>query len=99
MSEDKNRRPPEHDRNQPGDAGDDRAPGEYGRGDLSETDRQGSHGQAATPHELAHPGIASKGGGVLSSQGLVDLEDTEDVVTQTGVHRVEHVEKRSGSKH
>jgi hypothetical protein len=38
---------------QAGDAKPERTPGEAGRGDLSDADRAGSHGQGLKPHEDA----------------------------------------------
>jgi hypothetical protein len=61
-----------------GDAAPDRAPGEHGRGDLSDRDRAGSHGQAADENVDVTVGIASKGGGAMSSQAY--RSDEEDAV-------------------
>jgi len=98
MHDDTDRQAPGHDHEQAGDAGPGRAPGDCGRGDLSDTDRQGSHGQAESADELSPAGTASRGGGVMSSQGLVEMEDTEDLALESSDHRIEHVEKRSGNK-
>ena len=68
---------PREETSQAGDAAPHRAPGESGRADLSDTDRMGSHGQAAPENIKSTVGIASKGGGALSSQGIEEDLDPE----------------------
>jgi hypothetical protein len=73
-----------------------RSSGDCGRGDLSDTDRQGSLGQAQDRDHTVNSGVSSRGGGVLSSHGLVDLEDTESDALQSGTHHTAHSGKPPG---